>query len=899
MSLSIQYSATMPKVAGLVPILFQPGDTTCCPCVLTTSVSRQLGLGLSRRTFLELKQPAHHSYTYTPSFEPLCLIFGGHHFIETRMRLINVKAFLGREELIKEGKPVDRRTRVLQSRDDLTTEYAILSHRWIEKEGETMEVNYDEVVALTKMERAEQDEVRQCDGYQKILRSCEQAKRDGYEWLWADTCCIDKQSSAELSEAINSMYRWYQNSTACYAYLHDVPDLSFPGWDEERYPNSNGWPEWFSRGWTLQEMIAPSNVEFFNKDWRHIGDKRTLASTLSQITQVPQPILTDGLSSNRPCVAQIMSWAAKRTTTRVEDRAYSLLGLLDVNMPMLYGEGQKAFHRLQLEIIRVSNDQSIFAWSEFSGRTGSILADDPSFFQGCSYMTLMDHNKFIQRLTSYIPKEELRLIDSEDRLGVFPVTNRGIQIWMFLRPLNDSGSIFQAFLPCGFGLFGRPVIITLALWKSNYYRYFMQGHGCSTKGPVRFHQVYLRYQDTPHCDATFEIDDSAITENGFTYYGAYPEEIKGNKFTLTDTAPLCVKVYSDNQTNCRLAVGFGQCFGQDWVHFIYENPIHEHSWKDYSRIEHDKMLVRGPEHARSMAEVCSQGGRHGRVWVKHTCPSESTRTVRISCVIWQNSRNHGVRIDAIQHPYNGPEQWMGFSVEGTDDPNCDMRNLMIPHIKNGPYHGSYTLLVDGISMSFSRAPNGIKLGDYGYFTDSEDFLCEGNVFADLRSLVLEPYITPRQHTVTQQFGYNTDSDNVTVIDSEPFGDWATLCKPLGLSLPSNHDFNSLLTSLGNRLTDRYLVIRVIQCANASSNERPASLRLWGGPFRRSSIVDPTTPLCIIRKPFVWHHDGADSASVERSGNGFRAEMEHGQNMAQHRDVIHMMAQRAYVPNAVE
>ncbi|KIM62504.1 hypothetical protein SCLCIDRAFT_60203, partial [Scleroderma citrinum Foug A] len=260
------------------------------------------------------------------------------------MRLINVKAF------------------VLEFRDE-DTAYAILSHRWIEHEGETTEVNYEEMITLAKMEKDEQDAVRQRLGYQKILNTCEQAKRDKFEWLWVDTCCIDKGSSAELSEAINSMYRWYENARVCYAYLHDVLGSSFPTEsDGLRYRNSKGWPEWFSRGWTLQEMIAPSNVQFFNKNWQPIGNKKTLAHTLAGITGVSQVILMDGLSSNRPCVAQIMSWAANRTTTRVEDRAYSLLGLLDVNMPMLYGEGRRAFQRLQLEIIRVSNDQSIFAW---------------------------------------------------------------------------------------------------------------------------------------------------------------------------------------------------------------------------------------------------------------------------------------------------------------------------------------------------------------------------------------------------------------------------------------------------------------------------------------------------------------------------------------------------------
>jgi len=272
------------------------------------------------------------------------------------MRLINVNDFLERESSIREEKQVDRRAKVLDFGDDEGTEYAILSHRWGRKE-----VNYDEMVELAKMAAEERDEVRQHDGYRKILQSCERAQKDGYEWLWVDTCCIDKRSSAELSEAINSMYRWYESAKVCYTYLHDVPDPWFPTWsNHERYPNFRGWPEWFSRGWTLQELKAPSNVQFLNKNWQGIGDKRTLASTLRNITGIPERILIHGLYRNRPCVAQIMSWAVHRTMTRVEDRAYSLMGLLDVNMPMVYGEGKKAFHRLQLEIIRASNDQSIF-----------------------------------------------------------------------------------------------------------------------------------------------------------------------------------------------------------------------------------------------------------------------------------------------------------------------------------------------------------------------------------------------------------------------------------------------------------------------------------------------------------------------------------------------------------
>ncbi|KAL4082132.1 heterokaryon incompatibility protein-domain-containing protein [Scleroderma yunnanense] len=793
------------------------------------------------------------------------------------MRLINANAFLEREGLIREGMPVNCRTKVLESRDDEVTAYATLSHRWIDQE-----VDYDEMVKLAKMEEEERDEIRQRDGYRKILDSCEQAKRDGYEWLWADTCCIDKRSSAELSEAINSMYRWYKNSRVCYVYLHDVPGPSFPTKDDKRtYPKSNGWPEWFSRGWTLQEMIAPSDVRFFNNDWQPIGDKRTLARILSLITRVPQHILTGGLSSSRPCVAQIMSWAAGRITTRVEDRAYSLLGLLDVNMPMLYGEGKKAFHRLQLEIIRTSNDQSIFAWGLATGdeRAGSILADDPNLFWDCDEIELMDHDEFIRHIKEYrVPEEELHSIE-EDRFGTFLITNRGIQIWMLLCPLVGSDSVFEAWLPCCFRRSNKPVRITLALWKSNYYRY-STSDGIVSEATLQFCQVYLRYQDTSH-HATFEIDDSAIIQNGFTYRGAYPSNLTGNTLTLTSHDPLCVKVYSDTQGDCRIAVGFGQCLGQDWIHVIYGKPTREYSWEMYARSAYGKMLVKGPEYARSMAEARSRGGRYGRLLVKHTCLAESTWTVQTSCIMWESSRNCGVRIDAFRYPYDGPDKWRVLDVEGTDDSNCDIRGLMMRH---SPRNGmqivdSYPLCVDGAYMEFSRAPSGIKLGDYGYFTDSENFSCEGNIFADFgQNLASVPDITPRQHKISQMYGQNTDHDYVETHGS---GFLVALYKPLGLSLPSDRDVNSFLASLSTELTNKYLVVGLIKCVTVPPSELSRQPSHRASAYR-SSTFHLTEPLCIIRKPFVWHRDeGVGPASVERSGDELGAKTKDGRM----RDVV--------------
>ena len=545
------------------------------------------------------------------------------------MQLINIKAFLEREQMMDDGKQVDRRTRVLEFRDDEATEYAILSHRWIDP----TEVGYEEMVTLAQMDRQERDEVRGRRGYKKILDTCEQAKKDGYEWAWIDTCCIDKRSSAELSEAINSMYRWYANSRVCYTYLHDVSGSSFPTEeDHEKYSNSNGWPEWFSRGWTLQEMIAPSNVQFFNKDWQVIGDKKTLACTLACITHVPEYILKEGFFGNRPCVAQIMSWAARRRTTRVEDRAYSLMGLLDVNMPMLYGEGKKAFHRLQLEVIRSSNDQSIFAWGG-NERTGSILADEPSSFEDCSEVELMDHNEFIEHLRWDIPLELQPSWEDRDCLGTFLITNRGIQIRMFLRRHRDSDSVFTAFLPC---LNGRsPITINLALWKSNYYRY--PRVPTSAMHSLQLRQVYLGYQDMS-CNVAFEIDDSAITENGFACCNE-PSKFTENTITLTGANSFCVKTYTERQGDSRFAVAFGQCFGLDWV-YLLNDPPNEYNW-----LYQAKSMLRESDRTLSMANMPSGGDSPGRLCFRHH--PVSTWILRISRIVWERSKI-GVRIEVFR-----------------------------------------------------------------------------------------------------------------------------------------------------------------------------------------------------------------------------------------------------------
>lgn len=165
------------------------------------------------------------------------------------------------------------------------------------------------------------------------------------------SCCIDKTSTAELSESINSMFRWYQKAKVCYAYLEDVDDVS-----------ELARSRWFTRGWTLQELIAPKDVYFYSTNWALLGNKNDLRDNLETITGISRDVLSGASQSRQVCIATRMRWAANRQTTRVEDIAYCLMGIFDVQMPLLYGEGKRAFVRLQQEMMRGSDDQSLFAW---------------------------------------------------------------------------------------------------------------------------------------------------------------------------------------------------------------------------------------------------------------------------------------------------------------------------------------------------------------------------------------------------------------------------------------------------------------------------------------------------------------------------------------------------------
>jgi Heterokaryon incompatibility protein (HET) len=357
---------------------------------------------------------------------------------------------------------------------DKIPEYAILSHTWGEEEF--------------LFEDVKDPAARYKKGFVKVQGFCTLALRHGFEWVWIDTCCIHKSSSAELSESINSMYHWYKAAHTCYVYLVDVHGDEHSDEHGDEHGDERGdehgdehstrpkasfrASRWWTRGWTLQELIAPTIVEFYNSGWKSIGIKRSMASTISEISGIDIGVLrgNDPLSCN---VAQRMSWAAKRETTRIEDMAYCLLGLFDVNMPMLYGERERAFRRLQEEIMKVSEDYSLFAWVTKethvypSFASTGLLAQSPADFQTPvgSSPNVWDYSE----LESIPPTQVEKVLPQISFLGKVvlnqppTLTARGLCISLPVKHLDPSGALL-AFIYC----LRRPTrqLLCLALWPS-------------------------------------------------------------------------------------------------------------------------------------------------------------------------------------------------------------------------------------------------------------------------------------------------------------------------------------------------------------------------------------------------------------------------------------------------
>ena len=218
--------------------------------------------------------------------------------------------------------------------------YAILSHMW---GPDTEEVTFKDLV-----DGAKEDKI----GYKKIRFCAEQARRNGLQYFWVDTCCIDKSDPIEVQRSINSMFRWYRDATRCYVYLSDVSVSHKRKQQNEQTETISAFREskWFTRGWTLQELLAPASVEFFTQEGQRLGDKKTLEQHIHEITGITVNALRDNRLSQFG-IEERFTWAEKRETRHEEDWAYCLLGIFGVFMPSNYGEGKDyAVRRLRKEI---------------------------------------------------------------------------------------------------------------------------------------------------------------------------------------------------------------------------------------------------------------------------------------------------------------------------------------------------------------------------------------------------------------------------------------------------------------------------------------------------------------------------------------------------------------------
>jgi len=309
-------------------------------------------------------------------------------------------------------------------------EYGILSHTW----EPTGEATFEGARAGLLLSGTSQ-------GIQKVRKACELAQGDNLEYCWIDTCCIDKSSSSELTEAINSMFQWYASARVCYAFLSDLrSDQSIDALTECR---------WFTRGWTLQELIAPRTLRFYDESWTLRGTKVDHAAVVSDITSIDQSILLRHKDLNSIPVGRRMSWAAGRQTTRTEDIAYSLLGIFGVNMPLIYGEGQKAFMRLQEEIIRQNNDLSIFLWTSKCGnKYRGILGQSPDEFKcACSIVR--------QSVTPSLENPEYIMTNKGVRINISLSAGRDGLLVLWANHVDD-GNAYGVFLrPYGDGIYVR------------------------------------------------------------------------------------------------------------------------------------------------------------------------------------------------------------------------------------------------------------------------------------------------------------------------------------------------------------------------------------------------------------------------------------------------------------
>ncbi|KKP03515.1 hypothetical protein THAR02_04378 [Trichoderma harzianum] len=431
--------------------------------------------------------------------------------------------------------------------DDSIPPYAILSHTWGDEEitiqqlrrlGGCSQTTLASPQTLDKKRRA----IVLKKGYIKISGAAQLAVSRGLDYIWVDTCCIDKTSSAELSEAINSMYLWYEKSAECYAYLSDVEPVLAAA-DATAFHETLRRSRWFTRGWTLQELIAPKIVLFYAKDWGFLGQKHTppeFTKAISDITNIDQEVLNGRIDPLQLSVSARMAWASHRNTTRLEDTAYCLMGLFQVNMPLLYGEGRRAFARLQEEIIQRTDDQSIFAWNSFDDQDEDpdalfgLLAQSPSQFK------LAGSLQVLPPLPIYASAPS-------------SMTNQGIRVQLYIqqRASEDQGAMeedYYAILDCvkrDGDVYQCPALYLRRLSEDQYGRLrpksqlFMPPPSATFLPMDGYRSVYVRqqpiYYHLPQFRLSpFNVESSLGSSDGVQYrlFDKYPTQ-NWNSATMT------------------------------------------------------------------------------------------------------------------------------------------------------------------------------------------------------------------------------------------------------------------------------------------------------------------------------------------------------------------------------